>query len=127
MSDNMLKSIALRDNSGPSADRKRLDWRLFGRSVAIDKNRDHRTILDKPESMGGDIESYCDKSITGNKPLFDLTKRDSHARFLLKLNGPPSRLKGNVGKTASTHPSAPFTALNFDRGEICLAQIFLRK
>jgi hypothetical protein len=106
---------------------KQLDWRFLDQLESIDRNQDHRTISDKPKTMGGDIESYCDKSFTGNKPLFDLTKRDPHARFLLKLYGPPSRLKGNVVKTASTHPSAPFTAPNVDRGEICLAQIFLRK
>jgi hypothetical protein len=75
--------------------------------------------------MGGTIESYCDKGSDGNRPFFNLTKNDLNARFLMKLNGSPSRPKCNVETTTRlSHPSAPFTALNLNRGEICLAQIF---
>jgi hypothetical protein len=85
-------------------------------------------ILEKPKSMGGTIESYCDKGSDRNRPFFALTKNVLNARFLMKLNGSPSRPECNVETTTRrSHPSAPFTALNSNRGEICLAQIFLEE
>ena len=102
--------------------------RCSDRLDARRKNWDHRTISEKPKSMGGTIESYCDEGSTENRPFFDLTKSDLNARFLMKLNGSPSRPNCNVETTTLlSHPSAPFTALNLNRGEICLAQIFLEE
>ena len=125
---NPLRFNMLSGNQDITTRWPRHENRYSDRLDATHKNWDHRTISGKPKSMGGTIESYCDKGSTGNRPLFDLTKSDLNARFLMKLNGSPSRPKGIVETTkALSHPSAPITALNVNRGEICLAQIFLEE
>ena len=102
--------------------------RRYSRLDAIHGSGDHRTIPLDPKPIGGTIERYRDKRFAENGALFDLTKSGPTARFPLELDGPPSRPKGNEEKTITpSHLSAPFTALSLNRGEICLAQILLRK
>jgi len=101
--------------------------RHCSRLDAIHSPGDHRTIPVNPKPIGGTIERCCDKSSNGNTPLLDLTKSGPHTRFHMKLKGSPSRPVGNMALHVVSHPSAPFTAINLNRGEICLAQILFEE